>query len=107
MRVETSAMDEWIASFTAMRVALGGATTRRKTLQPAPPQPTMATRARSSPTPSLHVSGTPADRHPTRAGEPGVLPAFREGDRLLLRFPSDGLPLGNSRTGSAGVRGVG
>src|SRR2546426_1519541 len=62
MRVETSAMDEWIASFTAMRVALGGATTRRKTLQPAPPQPTMATRARSSPTPSLHVSGTPAHR---------------------------------------------
>src|SRR2546426_5555386 len=62
MRLETSAMDGWIASFTAMRVALGGAATRRRTLQPAPPQPTMATRARSSPTPSLHVSGTPAHR---------------------------------------------
>src|SRR6059036_3683652 len=58
-RVETSAMDGWTMSFIAMRVALGGAATRRRTLQPAPPQPTMATRARSSPTPSLHVSGTP------------------------------------------------
>src|SRR5207249_8700480 len=55
-------MDGWTVSFIAMRVALGGAATRRRTLQPAPPQPTMATRARSSPTPSLHVSGTPAHR---------------------------------------------
>ena len=61
-RVDTSAMDGWTASFTAMRVALGGAATRRRTLQPAPPQPTNATRARSSPMPNLHVSGTPAHR---------------------------------------------
>src|SRR2546425_5905715 len=55
-------MEGWTASFTAMRVALGCVATRRKTLQPAPPQPTIATRARSSPTPSLHVSGTRAHR---------------------------------------------
>src|SRR2546422_11108751 len=57
-------MEGWTASFTAMRVALGCVATRRKTLQPAPPQPTIATRARSSPTPSLHVSGTLAHREP-------------------------------------------
>src|SRR2546425_3876988 len=55
-------MDGCTVSFIAMRVALCGAATRRRTLQPAPPQPTMATRARSSPTPSLHVSGMPAHR---------------------------------------------
>src|SRR5207245_1270688 len=32
-------------------------------------------------------------RDPTRPGEPRVLSPFRERDRLLLRFPDDGLPV--------------
>ena len=54
----TSANFEGGASFIAMRTAPGGAATRRRTLHPAPPHPTMATRARSSPMPSCHMSGT-------------------------------------------------
>ncbi len=45
-------------SLMTTRSAFAGGTTTRRTLQPAPPQPTMATRARSADVPSLQVSGT-------------------------------------------------
>src|SRR6059058_4163184 len=41
------------------------------------------------------------DRHSTRAGEPRVLPAVREGNGLPLRLSSDRVPLRNPRAGPA------
>src|SRR5207247_9600569 len=43
------------------------------------------------------------DRHSTRAGEPRVLPAVREGNGLPLRLLSDRVPLSNTDEGRAGI----
>lgn len=59
-RREGLAIEGCGASLTATRSAFGVGVTCRKVLQPAPPQPTMAVRARSSPVPRRHVSGTGA-----------------------------------------------
>ncbi|TLZ43947.1 MAG: FAD-binding oxidoreductase, partial [Methanobacteriota archaeon] len=57
-RAGMSAMVGTTSSFIAMRTAFAGAMTLRRMLQPAPPHPTMATRAGSSPMPSCQTSAT-------------------------------------------------